>query len=299
MEEKKLLIALKKAQELAEGAFGRRLLFRPISYLQFQWHKRLIYPSSKQGQIKSTALFFGANMLIDLPAGSDLFLLGAKTHPSELRLAHFLIKQLKPGMHFVDVGAHFGYFTLLASHLIGPSGLVLSLEASPTVFSILQKNTNQKDQIIAIPKAAGARNGEITFFEYPLQFSEYNTTEASIYEGEAWHQDVQATQHQIEVCTLASILNKHQCTPNLIKIDVEGAEVKVFQGLQLENIDNKPIIIFEYIKSKPQKDLNTFLKEIEAIYSLNRITPAGQLERTSLQEDATFLDSENLVLLPL
>lgn len=299
MKEKKLLIALKKAQELAEGAFWRRFLFRPSSYLQFQWHKRLIYPSSKQGQIKSTALFFGADMLIDLPAGSDLFLLGAKTHPSELRLAQFMINHLKPGMQVVDVGAHFGYFTLLASHLTEPSGRVLSMEASPTVFSMLQKNTSYKDQIIAINRAAGANNGKITFFEYPLQFSEYNTTEASIYEGEAWYQDVQVTQHQIEVCTLKSILNKYQCTPNVIKIDVEGAEVKVFQGLQLENLDNKPIIIFEYIKSKPQKGLNAFLKEIESIYSLNRITSAGQLERTTLQEDTTFLDSENLVLLPL
>lgn len=298
MEEKKLLIALKKAQALAEGAFWRRFLFRPSSYLQFQWHKRLIYPSSKQGQIKPTALFFGANMLIDLPAGSDLFLLGAKTHPSELRLAHFLINHLKPGMQFVDVGAHFGYFSLLASHLTGPSGRVLSMEASPTVFNMLQKNTSSKDQIVAIHKAAGASNGEITFFEYPLRFSEYNTTEASIYEGEAWYQDVQETQHQIEVCTLESVLEAHQCTPNLIKIDVEGAEVKVFQGLQLKSLDSKPIIIFEYIKSKPQKGLNAFLKEIEPIYSLNRITSTGQLELTTLQEDATFLDSENLVLLP-
>src|SRR5262249_37599273 len=49
---------------------------------------------------------------------------------------------LAPGMSFVDVGAHWGYHSLLAAHLVGPTGRVLSLEPDPRCFAALQDNLN-------------------------------------------------------------------------------------------------------------------------------------------------------------
>ena len=46
---------------------------------------------------------------------------------------------LRPGMTFVDVGANWGYFTLVASHLVGSSGLVVSLEPDPRLFQFFKK----------------------------------------------------------------------------------------------------------------------------------------------------------------
>src|SRR5262245_56723365 len=44
---------------------------------------------------------------------------------------------LKPGMSFVDVGANWGYFTLLAAHKVGVKGRVVSLEPDPRLFPVL------------------------------------------------------------------------------------------------------------------------------------------------------------------
>lgn len=47
---------------------------------------------------------------------------------------------LRPGMNFVDVGANWGYFTLLAASLVGERGRVLSLEPDPRLFRKLSGN---------------------------------------------------------------------------------------------------------------------------------------------------------------
>ena len=50
---------------------------------------------------------------------------------------------LKPGMTFVDVGANWGYFTLLAAHLVGPQGTVVALEPDPRMFARLAANVSR------------------------------------------------------------------------------------------------------------------------------------------------------------
>src|SRR5437867_12024721 len=52
----------------------------------------------------------------------------------------FLLRSLAPGMVFVDIGAHFGFFTLLASELVGETGRVIALEPMPQTFVHLMRN---------------------------------------------------------------------------------------------------------------------------------------------------------------
>jgi FkbM family methyltransferase len=51
-----------------------------------------------------------------------------------------LVDAIKPGMRFVDVGANFGYFSLIGAESVGPSGHVYSLEANPLLFGKLIKS---------------------------------------------------------------------------------------------------------------------------------------------------------------
>ena len=48
--------------------------------------------------------------------------------------------RIKPGGLVIDVGAHTGYFTLLASQLEGPTGRVVAIEASPAFHQALTAN---------------------------------------------------------------------------------------------------------------------------------------------------------------
>ncbi len=68
---------------------------------------------------------------------------------------------LKPGMTFVDVGANWGYFTLLAAHLVGHAGRVLSLEPDPRLFQTLSSNLamNRLSQVRALQLAAADAPG--------------------------------------------------------------------------------------------------------------------------------------------
>lgn len=52
----------------------------------------------------------------------------------------YLRARLGPGQVFADVGANIGFYSLLASRLVGSTGNVLSIEAVPTIFSSLQEN---------------------------------------------------------------------------------------------------------------------------------------------------------------
>jgi hypothetical protein len=57
--------------------------------------------------------------------------------PQETQLA---LRLLKPGMSVVDVGANWGYFSLVSAHCVGPTGRVLSLEPHPRLSSMLAEN---------------------------------------------------------------------------------------------------------------------------------------------------------------
>src|SRR5579872_6955375 len=58
----------------------------------------------------------------------------------EILETKLLQRLLRSGMNFIDVGANWGYFSLLASHRIGPTGRVLALEPDPRMFEVLQAN---------------------------------------------------------------------------------------------------------------------------------------------------------------
>jgi FkbM family methyltransferase len=55
-------------------------------------------------------------------------------------LTCWILEQLAPGDVFIDVGANIGYYSLLASKLVGEFGLVVAIEPSPTIFNSLKNN---------------------------------------------------------------------------------------------------------------------------------------------------------------
>jgi FkbM family methyltransferase len=71
---------------------------------------------------------------------------------------------LRPGSTFVDVGANWGYFTLLGAHLVGAGGRVAALEPDPRLFAMLAANlaANGLARVAALPVAAAARDAALT-----------------------------------------------------------------------------------------------------------------------------------------
>jgi len=132
---------------------------------------------------------------------------------------YFIRSNLRSGSVFVDVGANVGYYTLLASKLVGAQGRVYAVEAVPSTASILKANVklNECRNVRVYNVAAWSSKGQIVL---SVPWSMYGF--ASVAKGSGETLMVNAT-------TLDDIL-KEEGFVDLIKIDVEGAEYEVLVG---------------------------------------------------------------------
>ncbi|MGE5691682.1 MAG: FkbM family methyltransferase [Pseudomonadota bacterium] len=140
---------------------------------------------------------------------------------------------LGPGDVAVDLGANIGFFSLLASQLVGPRGRVYAVEPAPETFAELVHNLELNDAGNVVPErvAAGAEPGEAVL--YDVRAGD-NHGAASIRRGPDEHTDVGAWRPPVSV-SVAPVdeLVDDEDLPRirLIKIDVEGAEGDVLAGL--------------------------------------------------------------------
>ncbi|MFN7115395.1 MAG: FkbM family methyltransferase [Saprospiraceae bacterium] len=240
-------------------------------------------------------------MQIVLPASTDIYLTGGKSHPSEVRLARFMIQHLVAGDTFMDIGAHFGYFTLLASVLVQDQGKVYAFEASKSTFQLLQKNVNIYSNIKAYHQAVSNNTEKLLFYQFPVLYSEYNSMDISQFEQENWFQKFKPEQIEVPATTINHLLLKENITPKIIKIDVEGAEDKVMEGAQEALQQQNPYIVLEYLE--PSRHNAAHRKAVSMLqqigYQVNIINENGDLilcndiEQHLAKEK---LDSDNIVL---
>jgi FkbM family methyltransferase len=240
-----LLQKLDAIERLAKGSVIHRLLHHPFRYLAAIAYWRLLYPLEKKGKFARARTFFGAGMEVVLPSATEIFLFGAKTHDSEIRLARFLINHLRPGDVFCDVGAHFGYFTLLAAHLVGEKGRVFSFEASRSTYCILAKNTTSSANVHALHLAATDEAKTLIFNEFPALFSEYNSLVLPDPKA-AWLKMNPPQRIEVQGIRLDDFF-QNQPPPRLLKIDVEGAELQVLRGMRRLLQEHPPLIVMEYL----------------------------------------------------
>lgn len=83
----------------------------------------------------------------------------------ETNLTKFYLGALKRGMSVADIGANVGYYTLLASRLVGPSGRVYAFEPEAENYSYLARNVSaaRVDNVVTIQKAALSKTGMRAF----------------------------------------------------------------------------------------------------------------------------------------
>jgi FkbM family methyltransferase len=130
---------------------------------------------------------------------------------------------LPRGGAFLDVGAHAGYFTLLASHLVGASGRVFAVEPNPRTFLALQRHLTQNavGNVDAMMCGLADRAGVLALHLPPSQ-RDYNAT---VLPRDGW------TRAEVAVRTLDACVRQWDIARiDLMKIDVEGAEPLVLAG---------------------------------------------------------------------
>ncbi|WP_372408711.1 FkbM family methyltransferase [Streptomyces luteireticuli] len=143
----------------------------------------------------------------------------------EPHVSAFIASRLRPGDGFIDIGANLGYYSVLASHLVGPAGRVVAVEPAPGLHAELLANLslNHCENVRPVRAAVTAEPGEVTLYT-PHSGNLGATTM------------LKPARHEAEVTVpglpLAQAVTADELErARLIKIDVEGAESDVLQGL--------------------------------------------------------------------
>ena len=144
----------------------------------------------------------------------------------EPNLTYWIQDRLEPGDTFVDVGANIGYFTMLAASCIGQNGWSVAIEASPSIFELLNENleiNNIGSRVRTVNLAASDQDGILTVYGGPSGNLGLTTM---------------VPNHDLQIETtigakpLNEILTEEEIAgARLIKIDVEGLEGPVVRGL--------------------------------------------------------------------
>lgn len=148
---------------------------------------------------------------------------------------------LGPGDIVIDVGAHWGYFTLLAATLCGERGRVFAFEPHPRNHDLLTKNirVNRLTNVVAIQKAVANHTGTAKLFQAR---SSAGHSLCSIPPG--WRLPHGCPNDAIGVDTVAldDFCAQSSVEPRLIKIDIEGAEPLALAGMQCL-IERNPLLV--------------------------------------------------------
>jgi len=152
-----------------------------------------------------------------------------------------LVKSLlKPGMVAVDVGAHAGYYTRLFAKLVGSGGAVYAFEPAREMFSLLERNTAMYPNVNRYKMALLDKGRDVVFYESS------NSVTNSLWENNPRGQSTSS--NRVRAATLDEIIQ--DVCPDLVKIDVEGAELEVLKGMEkILSRPKSPVLIVEYNSS--------------------------------------------------
>lgn len=146
------------------------------------------------------------------------------TTPYELLTTRLIFTQISENTIFVDIGAHFGFFSLFAGNAT-KAKKVMAFEPTPVTFEILKRNIelNHLQNVTLFDLAVSDKSGEVLF----------KVAEASDSSGFYDHVNC-ATREEIRVnaATLDSLLGDVKDTDLLVKIDAEGHEINILEGMR-------------------------------------------------------------------
>jgi FkbM family methyltransferase len=177
----------------------------------------------------------------------------------EPAISGWVASRLQAGDCFLDVGANIGYYTLLASKVVGERGKVVAVEAAPWIYSLLCNNVkiNQLANVRTVLAAVGSERGKTRLFSGQAE----NIGETSTVRKTKPDDDgIEVEVYSLQEILLANEIEKAR----MIKIDVEGAELLVLRGLApiLEQFPYNVEIVMEispYLMVRPEQSIEELL----------------------------------------
>jgi|SRR5271163_1841001 len=242
-------------------------------YVLWLLRNKLVPDLLLPARLKSNAWWLAANDFV----GEHAFL-GEYFENAE---QEFFRNYLQPGMTFLDIGAHHGLYTLLASRRVGVTGQVIAFEPSPREVARLKTHlslnrcTNVCIEQFALGK--DERESEL-FICFGKDGSGFNSLRPP-------NTDHTLTPLKVKVRSLDSYLSNHGiCIAKIaaLKMDVEGGELDILRGAtRMLSADMRPIIMCEVEDIRTQawgykaRDIFDYLESFK--FSWFSVSKAGHL----------------------
>jgi FkbM family methyltransferase len=180
----------------------------------------------------------------------------------------------RPGWTVIDVGANVGYFASLASHVGGADAKVHAFEPHPRMASIAEINARMNERVsyTVIRAACGAETQRRTLY---LARVAGNIGESTFIDPGS----VEAPTAMVDVLRLDDHCEHLGLTPHLVKIDVEGSELLVLEGMERLLIERVPKHLIVEVGGEPKRPSPDIVVDrlMTFGYEPMSITPAGQL----------------------
>jgi FkbM family methyltransferase len=151
----------------------------------------------------------------------------------EINQLRRVLELLKPSI-VLDVGAHHGEYAEMLFHDIGYSGIVVSVEANPHAFSVLNRKSSSNPLWHVFNSAVGDRDGRTTFnVMASTQFSSLNKP-VDIPTSEFDSSNRIQESVTVDLCTLSTLLqhfsSRVDCSRPFLKLDTQGSDLSILKA---------------------------------------------------------------------
>ena len=197
-------------------------------------------------------------------------------------------KYVHEGDIVVDIGAHVGYYTLLMAQLVGKNGKVYSFEPDPVNFQLLKKSVeiNGFENVVLIQKAVSNITDKVKLF-----LGDNDSAINRIYDAKLGDAKESI---DVESIRIDEYFKENDELVNFIKIDSEGSEIKIINGMKQFLSRNQELVMmtefFPFLIKKSGDEPNQYLKSLEKSgFSLYNILDKN--EKTNKINSENFLES--------
>lgn len=219
----------------------------------------------------------------------------------EVWITQAILRVLQPGWHCVDIGANHGYYSLLMADVAGPSGRLLAVEPNPRIETLLKRTLEVNGFLgnsTVVQKAVADTSGKIVNLLLPegkgLNATICgNTDDLELGESPITNEE---NAFLVETVTLDELTKDWQKV-DLVKIDAEGAEEAIWQGMEQTVAKNENINIIMEFRCSRYSDPKGFLEKIlGAGLVLRHIDYDAQIKDLTLEECLTQRPEEDWML---
>jgi FkbM family methyltransferase len=197
------------------------------------------------------------------PLRGEKWIIGSSTHGCwlgsyECEKQHRFAETVKPGAVVYDIGAHVGFYTLLASELVGPKGRVFAFEPVPRNLGYLHRHIrlNNCSNVVIIEAAVSDEAGKVRFDEGPSSSMGFVSKHASL---------------EVKSVALDELYTSRMIPKaDFIKMDIEGGEYRALMGAKRLLAEAHPVLFLATHSAEVHQQCCELVQGLS--YRLNSLT---------------------------